>query len=161
MKTRVKVLLLITVIVMISLLVTFIFKTGISERWEIYNLTVDSRYAELLIDDSQTTGLIKRKKEPFILNIVSNISESSIRNYLKKSNSVIKFSINDNNIIDARLYFIKNKELFDLDSKFINILKNGEEVLAIIEYKSLFKDRNMVIKFSDEFIETLGNTDIR
>lgn len=161
MKTRVKVLLLITVIVMISLLVTFIFKTGISERWEIYNLTVDSRYAELLIDDSQTTGLIKRKKEPFILNIVSNISESSIRNYLEKSNSVIKFSINDNNIIDARLYFIKNKELFDLDSKFINILKNGEEVLAIIEYKSLFKDRNMVIKFSDEFIETLGNTDIR
>jgi|GEM_PF-4203556 len=161
MKTLVKVLLLITVVVMISLLVTYIFESGISERWEIYNLTVDSRYAELIIDDSQTTGLIKRKTEPFILNIVSNISESSIRNYLEKSNSVIKFSINDNNIIDARLYFIKNKELFDLDSKFINILKNGEEVLAIIEYKSLFKDRNMVIKFSDEFIETLGNTDIR
>lgn len=149
---------LILIITLMILIFNKILNSDMKEKWEVYNKVIDSNHVEIIIDDDSVLSTDKIDNDNFILSTISSISKDSIKSNLEKSNVIIRFSENNETLIDAEIYFIKNETFLTPVDNLVNTLKNEERVLVIIEYKGIFKTKYMLIEFTDDLIELIGNT---
>lgn len=84
-----------------------------------------------------------------------------VTNHLEKSNVTIKFLDNDQHLVDANIYYIKNNASIYIDNGLIHNLSNGEKALAVIEYKGIFKEKYMLIKLTGTLMSIVDDSNAR
>jgi len=161
MKRFINVLIVVVVIILIGLLINEYFNANFRNRWDTYYSIKDCNHIEILVDDTQVSNIYKGYNDKFISNITSRINNKLVTNHLEKSNVTIKFLDNDQYLVDANLYYIKNNASIYVDNGLIHNLSNDEMALAVVEYKGFFKEKYMLIKLTDTIISIINDSIVR